>query len=68
MDALVSTDATSPSPPAPSSLRMTGSAERHTLAPAPPATDTAPAPIPAGAPAHPTVSEFTHGVTTSLGR
>ncbi|MEV5265229.1 hypothetical protein [Streptomyces werraensis] len=64
----MSTAVTSPSPPAPSSLRTTGSAERHTLAPAPPATGTAPAPLPAGAPLNTTVSEFTHGVTTSLGR
>lgn len=69
MAARMSTAVTSPSPPAPSSLRTTGSADHGSLAPAPPpsapdrgfSTDT-------GTSRAAAIAEFQHGMTTSLGR
>ncbi|MFH9731915.1 hypothetical protein [Streptomyces sp. NPDC017260] len=65
----MSTDVTSPSPPAPSSLRLTGNGQDGSLAPAPPADQT---PGTAGvadtSSAIAAAAEFTHGMTTSIGR
>ena len=60
----MSTAVTSPSPPAPSSVRTTGSADRGSLAPAPP--PTAPDPgfsTDTGASRAAALSEFQHGMT-----
>lgn len=69
MDALVSTDVTSPSPPGGSTLRTTGSADDHSLAPAPPPTaPDAGFSTDAGTSRQTAVSEFQHGMTHSIGR
>lgn len=65
----MSTAVTSPSSPTPDSTHMTGSAERHSLAPAPPPT----APDPqfsgdTGSTRSAALSEFQHGMTASIGR
>lgn len=61
----MSTDAASPSQPGPSSVRTTGSADKGSLAPAPPAT----APDPGfstdtGTSRAAALSEFQHGMTS----
>ncbi|MGW3153675.1 hypothetical protein [Streptomyces sp. NPDC001089] len=61
----MSTAVTSPSPPTPSSIATTGSADRGSLAPAPP--PTAPDPgfqTDTGASRASAISEFQHGMTS----
>lgn len=61
----MSTAVTSPSPPAPSSLRTTGSADRGSLAPAPPTTTPDPdSPAGVSVPRAAALSEFQHGMTS----
>ena len=61
----MSTAVTSPSPPSPTSLRTTGSADRGSLAPAPAPTALDPGFAPdAGTSRAAAISEFQHGMTT----
>lgn len=61
----MSTAVTSPSPPAPSSLRTTGSSDRGSLAPAPPATAPGAGPgVDPGASRADSIREFQHGLST----
>lgn len=64
MGPLMSTAVTSPSPPARSSLRTTGSADRGSLAPAPAATAPDQPAADTSASRTGALSEFQHGLST----